>query len=156
MKKILITITSITALLFLVSGTVSAQEKKIEKKMTIITMDDGKKTVIDTTIILNDTKEGDLDEFIFKTKEGKVIRGTTGETKMVIITDDEDLPGETIVRAVPNMEHMRVMSHMSENSEGVNYNISVDGITVNIKATKEKAKEADRILEEVKKILITK
>jgi hypothetical protein len=156
MKKILITITSITALLFLVSGTVSAQEKKIEKKMTIITMDDGKKTVIDTTIILNDTKEGDLDEFIFKTKEGKVIRGTTGETKMVIITDDEDLPGETIVRAVPNMEHMRVMSHMSENSEGVNYNISVDGVTVNIKATKEKAKEADRILEEVKKILITK
>jgi hypothetical protein len=156
MKQRLTMITAITALLFLVSATVSAQEKKIERKMTIITMDDGKKTVVDTTIILNDTKGSDLDEFIFKTREGKVIRGTTGATKMVIISDDVDLPGETIVRAVPNMEHMRVMSQMNETSEGVNYRISVDGVTVNIKATKGKTKEADRILEEVKKILITK
>ena len=156
MKKTLTTIAAIMVLLFLASATVSAQEKKIEKKMTIITMDDGKKTVVDTTIILNDTTEGELNEFVFKTRDGKVIRGTSGERKFVFITDDNDLSGETIVHAVPNMGHMGVMSQMAEASEGVNYHISVDGVTVNIKATKEKAKEADRILEEVKKILMTK
>ena len=40
--------------------------------------------------------------------------------------------------------------------EGVSYHITIDGVTVNIRAPKEKVKEADLILEEVRQILLKK
>jgi len=48
------------------------------------------------------------------------------------------------------------MTRMPEEKEGVFYNISVDGVVVNIRAPKEKAREADQILNEVQKILMKK
>ena len=51
------------------------------------------------------------------------------------------------------MRHMKVMNLDAELREGVSYNISIDGVTVSIRAPKEKTKEADLILAEVKKIL---
>ena len=52
MKKTFTTIAAVMTVLFLASATVSAQEKKIEKKITVVTVNDGEKTVIDTTIVL--------------------------------------------------------------------------------------------------------
>ena len=54
------------------------------------------------------------------------------------------------------MMNMNMMAPMPQEMEGVNYRISIDGVTVNIRAPKEKSKEADRILAEVKKILEAK
>ncbi len=86
MKITFTTIAAVMTVLLLASTTLSAQDKKIEKKITVVTIHDGEKTVIDTTIVLNDTTGG----------------------------------------------------------------------TVSIRAPKEKSKEADRILAEVKKILEAK
>lgn len=44
--------------LLLALATVSAQEKKVEKKITVVTVHDGEKTVIDTTIVLDDALGG--------------------------------------------------------------------------------------------------
>jgi hypothetical protein len=66
---------------------------------------------------------------------------------MVFISRDPDEPD------TPIMRHMKVMNLDAEPKEGVSYSISIDGVTVNIRAPKEKAKEADLILAEVKKIL---
>ena len=51
---------------------------------------------------------------------------------------------------------MKIMPPFAEDMEGVTYHISVDGVTVNIRASKEESKEADKILAEVKKILMIK
>lgn len=144
MKKIFVTVAVMTAALFLATGAVSAQEKqKVEKKMTIVTVDD-KGVKKDTTIITTGTVSAGDEEFIFHTEDGKVIHGTGGGNRMVFVSRDEDAPG---------MRHMRVMNLDAEPREGVSYSISIDGVTVNIRAPKEKTKEADLILAEVKKIL---
>lgn len=159
MKNTLTTFGAIIAVLLLASATVSAQEKKIEKKMTIVTINNGEKTVIDTTIVLTDTVGDEMNEFVFETRDGKVVHGRSGERSMVFISDDKDVPGVPgahAMPAMPGMMHMGAMAPGALEMEGVNYRISVDGVTVNIRAPKEKSKEADRILAEVKKILMTK
>jgi hypothetical protein len=54
------------------------------------------------------------------------------------------------------MRQMRNMELNTEAQEGVSYHITIDGVTVNIKATKDKVKEADLILAEVRKVLLKK
>jgi hypothetical protein len=171
MKKTFTTIAAVMTVLLLASTTVSAQEKKIEKKITVVTIHDGEKTVIDTTIVLNDTVGGKMEEFVFETKDGRVIHGRSGERNMVFISDDENMPGMPVPHPMPGMKGMKGakgmkgpkdvmimhgMEPMAPEMEGVNYRISIDGVTVSIRAPKEKSKEADRILAEVKKILEAK
>jgi hypothetical protein len=147
MGKIFVTAAAMTAALFLAAGTVSAQEKqKVEKKVTIVTVDD-KGVKKDTTIVTTGTVTAGDEEFIFHMEDGKVIHGTGRGNRMVFISRDPDEPD------TPIMRHMKVMNLDAEPKEGVSYSISIDGVTVNIRAPKEKAKEADLILAEVKKIL---
>jgi hypothetical protein len=144
MEKVFMTVAALTATLFLAAGTVSAQEKqKVEKKVTIVTVDENGVTK-DTTIIKTGTVGEMGEEFVFETEEGKIIHGTAGDNRMVFVSRDPGAPG---------MGHMRVMNLDAEPREGVNYNISIDGVTVSIRAPKEKTREADLILAEVKKIL---
>lgn len=131
--------------LLLASSTVSAQEKKIEKKITVVTVIDGEKTVIDTTIVLDEPEE-----FFIETKDGRVIHGMTSAHPMPGMKGMKGMKGQKDVMI------MNGMAPMAQEREGVNYHISVDGVTVNIRAPKEKSKEADRILAEVKKILEAK
>jgi len=171
MKKTFTTIAAVLSVLLLASSTLSAQEKKIEKKITVVTVHDGERTVIDTTIVLNDTVGGKMEEFVFETKDGRVIHGSSGERKMVFISDGENIHGTPVPHSMPGMKGMKGakgmkgpkdvlimngMAPMAPEREGVNYRITIDGVTVNIKAPKEKSKEADRILAEVKKILEAK
>lgn len=144
MEKIFVTAAALTTALFLAGGTVSAQEKqKVEKKITIVSVDEnGVKK--DTTIIKTGTVDEMGEEFVFETEDGKIIHGTAGDNRMVFVSRDPGAPG---------MRHMRVMNRDAEQREGVNYNISIDGVTVSIRAPKEKTREADLILAEVKKIL---
>lgn len=144
MEKIFVTAAALTTALFLAGGTVSAQEKqKVEKKITIVSVDEnGVKK--DTTIIKTGTVDEMGEEFVFETEDGKIIHGTAGDNRMVFVSRDPGAPG---------MRHMRVMNRDAEPREGVNYNISIDGVTVSIRAPKEKTREADLILAEVKKIL---
>jgi hypothetical protein len=72
---------------------------------------------------------------------------------MIFIEKEEGGPGGP---EKMQMKHMRNMELNSEAREGVSYNITIDGVTVNIRAPKEKAKEADLILAEVKKVLLMK
>jgi hypothetical protein len=140
----------ILAVLFTATATVSAQEKKqVEKKVTIVTVDDkGIKT--DTIIITHDTIDLEGDEFVFETKDGQVIHGTGEGGKMIFIEKETGGPG---MPAQMEMSHMR---QMAPGQEGISYHITVDGVTVYIRAPKEKAKEADLILTEVKKVLLKK
>ncbi len=168
MKNTFTTIAAVMTVLLLASATVSAQEKKIGKKITVVTVHDGEKTVIDTTIVLNDTIGGKMEEFVFETRDGRVIHGRSGERNMVFISDDENFSGMPAPHPMPGMKGMKGMKGqkdvmimngmplMAPEKEGVNYHISIDGVTVNIRAPKEKSKEADRILAEVKKILEAK
>ena len=159
MKKTIPAFAAILAVLFLASSTLSAQEKKVEKRVTIVTIQDGEKTVIDTTIVLSDTVGGRMEEFVFGTKDGKVIHGRSGGRKMVFVSDGIEFPEAPEMNPMPGMPammHIDAMAPEAMEREGVNYRISVDGVSVNIRAPKEKAKEADRILDEVRKILMTK
>lgn len=58
MKNAFTTIAAVLMVLLLALATVSAQEKKVEKKITVVTVHDGEKTVIDTTIVLDDALGG--------------------------------------------------------------------------------------------------
>ena len=174
MKNTFTTVAAVMTVLLLASATVSAQEKKIGKKITVVTVHDGEKTVIDTTIVLNDTTGGKMEEFVFETRDGRVIRGRSGERNMVFISDDENFSGMPAPHPMPGMPGMKgmkgmkgqkdvmimsgmaPMAHMAQEREGVNYRVTIDGVTVSIRAPKEKSKEADRILAEVKKILEAK
>lgn len=137
MKKTFTTIAAVMTVLFLASTTVSAQEKKIEKKITVVTVNDGEKTVIDTTIVLNDNAGNRM----HKSPVPGAMPGMRGMKGM---------------KGPKGMMNMNMMAPMPQEMEGVNYRISIDGVTVNIRAPKEKSKEADRILAEVKKILEAK
>ncbi len=90
---------------------------------------------------------------------------------MVFISDDENSSGMPAPHPMPGMKGMKgmkgqkdvivmsgmaPMAPMAREREGVNYHITVDGVTVSIRAPKEKTKEADKILAEVKKILEAK
>ncbi len=152
MGKNLKTAAAILAILFTAAGTVSAQGKKqVEKTVTIVTVDE-KGIEKDTTIIMHDTIDVECDDFVFETKDGQVIHGTGKGNKMIFIEKETGGPGG------PEQMEMRHMRNMewTEAKEGVSYHISVDGVTVNIRAPKEKAKEADLILEEVRQILLKK
>ena len=138
------------------TATLSAQEKKqVEKKVVIVTVeDDG--TTQDTTIIEGDTLNFESGNLIINTREGRRIIRKPGEgSRMVWVENEGDMP-MTMPMHEPGMRPAMMMRHMQPEKEGVSYNISVDGVVVNIRAPKEKAKEADRILSEVKKILMAK
>ena len=154
MEKTFKTATAILAVLFIAAGTVSAQEKKqVEKKViTVVTVDEnGVKT--DTTITTYDTLNFEGENIIITTKEGQVMHGTGKGNKMIFIEKEDGRPGGPEQMEV---RHMRMMAGDQEPMEGVSYHITVDGVTVNIRAPKEKVKEADLILDEVRQILLKK
>ena len=153
MKKSFI-ITAVSVTLLLVATAVSAQEtKKVEKKVVFVTVEDDGASK-DTTIIEGDTLLFEGGDLILDTKEGKRIIRKPGEgSRMVWVEKRDDFHPPA---AGPGMRPARVMTRMHQEKEGVNYNISVDGVVVHITAPKEKAKEADQILSEVKKILMKK
>jgi len=141
------------AVLFIAAGTVSAQQKKqIEKKVTIVTVD-ANGVEKDTTITSHDTLDFKGDRIIIETKDGKEWHGRESREKgdqMVFVEKEMGGPGMSSGR------EMNQMFGNPEAKEGVNYNLSIDGVIVNIRAPKEKAKEADLILDEVRKILMKK
>ena len=144
----------ILAVLFTATAAVSAQDKKqVEKKViTVVTVDEnGVKT--DTTITTYDTLNFEGDKIIINAEDGDVMHGTGKGNKMIFIEKGACGPGGP---EQMQMQHMRNMEWTPEAKEGISYHITVDGVTVNIRAPKEKAKEADLILTEVKKILLKK
>ena len=146
--------TAILAVLFIAAGTVSAQEKKqVEKKViTVVTVDEnGVKR--DTTISTTDTLDFEGENIFITTKDGKAMHGMEQGDNVMIWTAR---PGEPGMPGQMKMRHMRMMSDDREPMEGVSYHITIDGVTVNIRAPKEKVKEADLILEEVRQILLKK
>ncbi|MDX9729287.1 MAG: hypothetical protein RBT50_08490 [Bacteroidales bacterium] len=154
MKKSLISVTVVLAAILLATVTASAQEtKKVEKKMVMVTVQEGG-IEKDTTFIESDTIVFDGGDLVIDTREGKKIIRKPGEgSRMVWVEKRDDFHPPA---AGPGMRPARVMTRMLQEKEGVNYNISVDGVVVHITAPKEKAKEADQILTEVKKILMKK
>ena len=154
MKKTLISVSAVLAAVLFTTVTVSAQEtKKVEKKLVVVTVqEDGVQK--DTTFIESDTIVFEAGDLIIETKEGKRIIRKPGEgSRMVWTGTPGDFQGRT---AAPGVFPGRSMNRMQEEKEGVSYNISIDGVVVHIRAPKEKTKEADQILSEVKKILIKK
>jgi len=155
MGKTFITTAAIMAAFLAGSMTLSAQEtKKVEKKMVIVSVEDDGVTKKDTTIITTDTLVFDEGDLVINTREGRRIIRKPGEgSRMVWMEAREGVP---LPMGEPGMRPARAMNHMQAEKEGVSYNISVDGVVVNIRAPKEKAKEADKILSEVQKILMAK
>lgn len=108
----------------------------------------------DTMIIESDTIVFEGGDLIIDTREGKRIIRKPGEgSRMVWAGTTGDFQGRMVT---PGVFPGRPMNRMQEEKEGVSYNISVDGVVVHITAPKEKTKEADQILSEVKKILMKK
>ncbi len=143
--------TAIMAVLFIAAGTVSAQEKKkVEKKITTIVTVDEKGVKKDTTIISNDTMDFEGDRIIIETEDGTVCQGREKGEKMIFVEKEMGGPG------MHSGMRMKQMNCNPEAREGVNYHLSIDGVIVNIRAPKEKTREADLILAEVKKILTEK
>jgi hypothetical protein len=158
MRKLFRTATAIVAVLIVAAGTVSAQDKKkVEKMITVVTVDDNGVTK-DTTIIKTDTLEFNGENIIINTREGKRIMGGSGAgDHLMWIEKDEDevLPGQTMMQQHMMMP-MRMAAREMETREGVNYHLSVDGVVVTIRAPKDKTDEADKILEAAKKVLMKK
>jgi hypothetical protein len=77
-----------------------------------------------------------------------------GQSENVIIWTAR--PGEPGMPEHMEMRHKKMMAGDGEPIEGVSYHITVDGVTVIIRAPKEKMKEADLILDEVRQILLKK
>ena len=158
MRKTFITSAAIMTAFLAGTATLSAQEKKeVEKKVVIVTVeDDGINK--DTTIIEGDTLNFEGGNLIINTREGRRIIRKPGEgSRMVWVENEGDMPMPAREPGMrPGMRPAMMMKHMQPEKEGVSYNISVDGVVVNIRAPKEKTKEADKILSEVKKILMAK
>jgi len=154
MTKALSTVIGIVAAIFAGTATLSAQEtKNVERKVVVVTVEeDG--MVKDSTVIEGDTIRYEGGNLIIETGEGKRIIRKPGEgSRMVWSARSAGFPGRAeAAGAAPG----RSMTRMPEEKEGVIYNISVDGVVVNIRAPKEKAREADQILNEVQKILMKK
>jgi hypothetical protein len=158
MGKVFRTATAIVAVLIVAAGTVSAQDKKkVEKMITVVTVDDNGVTK-DTTIITTDTLEFNGENIIINTREGKrIMSGSDAGDHMMWIEKDEDevLPGRTMMQQHMMMP-MRMAAREMETREGINYHLSVDGVVVTIRAPKDKTDEADKILEAAKKVLMKK
>lgn len=154
MGKSLITATLLLSAILFASVSASAQEKQnVEKKMVIVTVENDGKTT-DTTIIKVDTLNFEGGNLILDTREGKrIIRKPGAGSRMVWTARPGEFQGREVA---PGAFPGRALNRMQEETEGVNYHISVDGVVVNIRAPKEKTKEADQILSEVKKILMKK
>ncbi|MEZ5018619.1 MAG: hypothetical protein R2756_00580 [Bacteroidales bacterium] len=155
MEKTIITAAAILAVLIGGTATLSAQEaKKVEKKMVVVTVEDDGIKKTDTTIITTDTLVFDEGDLIIRTREGnRTIRKPGERSRMIWIENEGGFPPPV---AEPGMRPARAIQERFSEKEGVSYNISVDGVVVNIRAPREKTKEADKILEEVKKILMTR
>ncbi len=154
MTNALPTVTAIVATLLAGTLTLSAQEvRETEKKVVIVTVEENG-PVKDSIVIEGDTVRFEDGNLIIETGEGKrIIRKPGKGSRMVWNATSAGLPGRIEDwGAGPG----RAMTLMPEEKEGVFYNISVDGVVVNIRAPKEKAGEADKILSEVKKILMKK
>ena len=154
MTKALSAVIGIVAAIFAGTTTLSAQEtKNVEKKVIVVTVEEDS-IVKDSAVIEGDTIRYDGGNLIIETGEGKrIIRKPGKGSRMVWTATTADFPerGEA-AGAAPG----RAMIRMQEEKEGVFYNISLDGVVVSIRAPKEKADEADKILSEVKKILMKK
>jgi len=154
MVRNLKTATAILAVLFTAAGTVSAQEKKpVEKKVITIVSVDENGVKKDTMITTYDTLNFEGDRIVIETEDGKVMHGKGNGNKMIFIEKEMGRPGGP---EKMEMRQMRNMEWNAEAKEGVSYHITVDGVTVNIKAPKDKVKEADLILAEVRKVLMNK
>ena len=154
MTKAFPAITAIVAALLAGTVTLSAQEvRKTEKKVVIVTVEENG-VVKDSTVIEGDTIRYEGGNLIIETGEGKRIIRKPGEgSRMVWSAAPADFPGRT---EAPGAAPGRGMTRVQEEKDGVFYNISVDGVVVTIRAPGEKAGEADKILSEVKKILMKK
>ena len=168
MGKIFRTAAVIVAVILVAANTVSAQDKKkVEKRIMVVSVDDNGVTK-DTTIITTDTLEFNGENIVFNTRAGRHVMHGTGEGDSMIWIEkdengDEDQPGHIMIQGMQNipgmmqgMRAMRMTGRDMEASEGVTYHLSVDGVVVNIRAPKEKAGEADQILEAAKKVLMKK
>lgn len=151
--------TVIVTVLLVASSAVSAQEKKkLEKRITVVSVDEsGVKK--DTTIITTDTLEFNGEAIVINTRAGRhIMRGTGEGDQMIWIEKDEDSnennSGSIMMQRMHDMIPMRMAARGMEAKEGVFYNISVDGVVVTIRAPREKAAEADQILEAAKKVLM--
>lgn len=146
-RSLIITVTLVASLL---AGSVTAQgQKTTEKKIRIVTVDDnGAKR--DTTMILSDTSGVESEGFVFTTEDGKVIRGMGRGEGMLFLNSEQGRPG---FRPMPPFMRERAAAAPRE---GVSYNITIDGVTVTIRAPKEKMAEADQILEYAKKVMTKK
>lgn len=153
MKRTILTTAASLAFLMVATTAFAQETKKVEKKVVVVTVnEDGVQK--DTTIIESDTILFEGGDLVIDTREGKRIIRKPGEgSRMVWVEKRDDFPAHA---EGPGMRPARVMTRMHQEKEGVNYNISVDGVVVHITAPKEKAKEADQILSEVKKILMKK
>jgi len=154
MTKALSTVIGIVAAIFAGTTTLSAQEtKNVEKKVIVVTVEEDS-IVKDSAVIEGDTIRYEGGNLIIETGEGKrIIRKPGKGSRMVWTATTADFPGRgEVAGAAPG----RAMIRMQEEKEGVFYNISLDGVVVSIRAPKEKADEADKILSEVKKILMKK
>jgi hypothetical protein len=155
MGRTIITTVAIMAAFLAGTAALQAQEvQKVEKKMVIVTVEDDGVTKKDTTIITTDTLVFDEGDLVIRTREGnRIIRRPGERSRMVWVGEEGDFPPHL---SEPGMMPARVIQHSFPEKDGVSYNISVDGVVVNIRAPREKAKEADKILDEVKKILMIK
>lgn len=154
MRNILTATAVIMAGILAGTASLSAQEtKKVEKKVVIVTVgDDNIKS--DTTIIEGDTLNFEGGNLIINTREGRRIIRRPGEgSRMIRMENQGEFPAAV---AEGGIRQERAMIRMPEEKDGVFYNISVDGVVVSIRAPKEKAGEADKILSEVQKILMKK
>lgn len=168
MGKVFRTVVVIAAVLVVAAGTMSAQDrKKVEQRITIVSVDDnGVRT--DTTIIKADTLMFNGDSIIFNARAGRrIMRGTGQGDRMIWIqrdlNSDQDTTGTIMIQRMQNMQgmmrgrrSMRMAPPVMEAREGVNYHLSVDGVVVTIRAPREKADQADQILEAAKKVLMKK
>jgi len=167
MGKFIRTATAIVAVLIVATGAVSAQDKKkIEKRITIVTVDDNGVTK-DTTIVKTDTVMFNGENIVVSTRAGRrIMHGSGEDDQMIWIEKDEDedsdMPGPAMMQRMQNMQNMQGMMPMrmalenKEAREGVTYHLSVDGVVVTIRAPREKTGEADKILEAAKKVLMNK
>lgn len=160
MKKRFFTTAATIACLLLGAGTISAQEAKVAKKIRIVTIEDGKKNVIDTTIIENDTLGTFAGETFYTVKDGKLVYGSAGDGRTICITSgDEAEEGNTRVITVtekPGTRNHRSVTAIVDEDDAIKYNLTIDGVTVKITAPKDKAREAEEIIKEVKRIMNTK
>lgn len=164
MRKSFITAAIALAALLATANTAYSQDaKKVERKTVIVTVtDDGEKR--DTTIIESDSIEFEGGDLIIETRDGKKIIRKPGEgSRMVWAGDAGTFPGRAVApgaargrTAAAGAFPGRALDRVQETEDGINYRIAVDGVVVNIRAPKDKAKEADQILLEVKKVLMKK